>query len=267
LKLKLLVFSLFAFYGVKVYAQAPPSDLELFDIAKNISNPFANQTQIPLSWTQVNGLGVNQAGSAHSIEFQPVIPVDLGSLVNLTLRPAISLISNSNVNGFSGTGVGGVQLQTYFSPRYRKEDSEYWGIGPYISAPAGTSGNFGSQQTGLGLSGGYVKDIGPWNIGVFLNQSWSVGGNASSGTANFINAAPFVAYVASNGWAYSTYLQPTYNYDAHNTNSVVYANISKTINSDDLPITFSIGPQYNLSPVQGGPHGWGMNFGVNLTMK
>jgi hypothetical protein len=266
MKLKLLLLLLCAINGVEVYAQAANSDLALFDIAKSLANPFANQTRIPITWSEVRGRGINQTGSTQSIQIEPLIPIELGDVANLTLRPSMSFISNNNVNGFSGTGVGGMQLQTYFSPKYRKSDPEYWGIGPYISAPAGTTGNFGSQQTGLGVSAGYAREIGPWNLGLLVVQSWSAGGNPKSGTVNFIDSAPFISYTTESAWSYSTFFQSTYNYDSHSTANIASANLSKTVRIENMPITFSIGPQYSVRPVLGGPHGWGMNFGLNFTL-
>jgi hypothetical protein len=42
------------------------------------------------------------------------------------------------------------QLETFYVPK--SNSSWLWGVGPYLASPAGSSGRFGSNQTGAGAS-------------------------------------------------------------------------------------------------------------------
>ena len=237
------------------------AESEAVDLAKKLTNPLANLISVPFQWNYDQGRGYNQSGTDQTLLVQPVIPLALSPDMHLIVRPIITAVWENGVNGFTGSGMGSTQLETFFAPN--THSPTIWGIGPYLSTPAG-SNQFGSQQTGVGISAVLLTRQGPWTVGILGFQSWSVGGDPSSGTANNLYMQPFVAYVNSDAWTFSLNSQSNYNYDAHRTTNPVNAVISKLVFIGKMPVSFEMGARYNVSSVPGGPQGWGARAGVTF---
>lgn len=244
-----------------------PATFSLGETAQDITNPLPSFGSISMGWNYIRGLGSNQLGTQQSVFITPSIPIKLTNDTNLVLRPSIGVSQINNLNGFTGGGFNSMQLRSYFSPRTQGGETFTWGLGPYVVTPAGTSGNFGSQQTGAGLSGAAVKVSGQWIAGLLLAQSWSAGGSPASGTVNNVIYTPFIAFTTNSAVTYSAYTQSIYNFDAHNTSNIVYSNISKLISTFGALISYSVGVQYSLSPIPGAPQGYGFNFGLGYSLQ
>jgi hypothetical protein len=224
-------------------------------IAKNLANPIANMIAVPIQYNYNRGVGFNSAGKVQSITFQPVMPFNLGGGDNFIVRPIVTAEWQNNVNGFTGSGIGNVQLETFYTPK--PSSSLLWGIGPYLIAGSGSSGQFGSKQSGGGLSAvGLIQDD-SWTAGLLLTQSWAIGGSKDAGTVNNFYYQPFVSYRTQSNWTFGLQTESTFNYDARRTSNQLSAPISKLVLVGDLPISLSAGPKYNASSVPGGPQGWG----------
>lgn len=224
-------------------------------IAKQLANPIANMVSVPLQYNYSGGVGSNKAGASQSLVFQPVVPFSLSGGDAFILRPIFTGVRQTNVDGFTGNGMSNVTIESFWAPN--TGSSWIWGVGPYLSFPAGSSGNFGSQQTGLGITGVVLNRDGPWTYGLLGFQSWSVGGNAASGTQNNLYGQPFVAYTNKEAVTFTLEMQAQYNYDARSTSNPLYFGVSKLMVFDKQPVSFSIGPTYYLSSSPGGATGWG----------
>jgi hypothetical protein len=224
-------------------------------IAKQLANPIANLVSVPFQYNYSRGVGANQAGSEQTLLFQPVVPFNLGGGDTFILRPIVAGAREVNVNGFSAYGISNVTIESFYAPY--TGSSWIWGVGPYAVSPSGNSGHFGSQQTGVGVTGVVLNRHGPWTYGLLAYQSWSVGGNPTFGTQNNLYGQPFVAYTTKDAWTFTVETQAQYNYDAHRTTNPLYAGVSKLEVFDRLPVQFSVGPTYYISNTPGGPSGWG----------
>lgn len=234
--------------------------LSSVEMAKKLSNPIANMISVPFQYNFSRGLGKNQGGSEQTLLFQPVVPFDLGGGDNIIVRPIVTSVRETSIQGPSGRpysayGISNVVVESFYAPN--TNSSWIWGVGPFASSPAGNSGHFGSQQTGAGINAVVLNREGPWTYGALAYQSWSVGGNPTFGTQNNLYGQPFVSYTNSAAWTFMLLSQAQYNYDSRRTNNPADFVISKLHVFDGQPVQFGFGPTYYLSNTPGGPSGWG----------
>ena len=239
------------------------------DIAKKLANPIANMISVPLQYQFSRGVGKNQGGSEQTLLFQPVIPFNLGGGDTFVVRPIVTGVRETSIQGpngqsASGYGIAGVTVESFYAPN--TNSSWIWGIGPYAQSPSGNSGHYGSQQTGAGVTAVALNRDGPWTYGLLGFQSWSVGGNPTFGTQNNLFGEPFIAYTTKSAFTFVSNMQAQYNYDSRRTSNPLYVGVSKVEVIDGVPISFAAGPIYYLSNTPGGPSGWGGRATVTLVI-
>jgi hypothetical protein len=237
-----------------------PGAVDKVGIAKKLANPIANMISVPLQYEFSRGVGRNQGGSEQTLLFQPVMPFDLGGGDTFIVRPIVAgarevSVQGANGQSFSGYGIANVTIESFYAPN--TNSSWIWGIGPYAQSPSGNSGKFGSQQTGLGVTGVVLNRHGPWTYGLLGYQSWSAGGNAAFGTQNNLYGQPFLAYTNKEALTITANMEALYNYDTRRTSNPLYVGASQLVVIGGIPFSFGAGPMYYVSNIPGGPSGWG----------
>jgi hypothetical protein len=250
-----------------IYAQSSTSESEKKtqdELAKELANPVAPVITAPFQWNYDRGRGAGQAGTDQTLLFQPVIPTNLSGGDTFITRPIVTTQWLNNINGYTGAGMSNAQLETFYVPK--SNSSWLWGIGPYLASSAGSSGRFGSNQTGAGASAIVLNRQGNWVYGLLTFQSWSVGGSPIYGTANNLYAQPFINFVTSTAWTYSLNTQSNYNYDARRMSNPMNFTISKLEKIGNTPTQFTVGARYNISSIPGGPQGWGARAAITFVI-
>ncbi len=234
---------------------APTSASDASALADKLANPIANLISVPFQFNYDRGIGSHHDGSVVTLKFQPVIPITVNTEWNYIVRPIVPVEWMRDVNGFSGTGVGPIAIETFFSPN--RGDDVIWGAGPYLSLPSASGPEYGSKQWGAGVSAVGMIRPGSWTIGMLGYQSWNVGGSAIGGTANNTYWQPFASYVTKDAWTFTLDTESNYNWDTHRSSNPMNVIVSKLTYIEKLPVSFALGVRYYLSSTPGGPEGWG----------
>ena len=260
------------------YAQSGQRDLEKIapdrstttldprDIANQLVSPISDMVSVTGMWSWDQKIGVSN-GHAQTLAIVPQIPIHLSNSDYFVVRPTFIGQYQNDVYGNTGSGLSNTMLETFYSRGLGDPNTgDGWGIGPFLVAPAGASGRYGSQQTGGGLDAAIQLSNGPLIYGILGHQSWSLGGLPTSGTQNNLFINPYFAYVASNRWTYNFELDSLYNYDAHRTQNIAVGSLSLLQMNNGLPISYQFSAKYNVGVIPGGPQGWGGMFSVSFLL-
>ena len=127
--------------------------------------PFQNNTTY-------NNAPFNRAQNVLNI--QPVIPVGLGSKINLINRIILPVVTMpSTTVDKSTTGLGDLNYTAWLSPS--KDSKILWGIGPVFQIPTSTDSTLGSGEFDIGPSIVALAMIKKWVAGIVVNNIWTFG--------------------------------------------------------------------------------------------
>lgn len=244
----------FAYTCISV-AGAKAQDDSMTDIAKIaqvIPNKLNKNYQLPLLYYHSQNLGSASNMIQGQFQFNPIIPFAIDSKTSIVFRPMLTGNINNQDSNISNQPLP-LQLETFIA-----FDPGLWvyGMGPYFQAPAGNFATSGSKQTGLGVSAAAYFKPTHWVIGFIGYNSWGVGGDTSSGTANIFQVTPSISYTTDNAWTYSFQSKVNYHYDTGSTNQLTLSG-GKTIKLFGAPVQFQVGPTYMATHTPTSAKGWG----------
>lgn len=230
------------------------------EVGQKIQNPLFPQIALPLSYNFNNKLGANNATKQAEFGFGPLIPIGINDDVQFLLNPFLTL--NINASGQQVTNQNQpIQIASFFVPTHAKE--WYFGLGPYVQAPA-TNPNNGSQQTGVGFSAGGFFTPEHWVVGLAMYNSWGIGNNMAGGSANLLNVSPKISYTTDNAWTYTLSSSAQYNYNPKATTNQLTLSGGKTIKFFDYHMQWQVGPTYMLTTTPTSAKGWGAFAGLTF---
>jgi hypothetical protein len=229
---------------------------------QKMQNPLYPQIQLPLTYNYNQKLGVNNGSQQTEIAFNPIIPISINSAVQLILNPMLTYNHNANNPQVTNQNQP-IQLATFFAPTYAK--NWYYGIGPYLQAPA-TNANNGSMQTGAGVSAGIFFTPDNWVIGGVMYNSWGIGNNRSGGTANLLNVQPSISYISDHAWTYNLSSQINYNYDSKAATNQLTLSGGKTFKVMGYHVQWQVGPTYMITSNPLSQKGFGAYAGLTALL-
>lgn len=229
---------------------------------QKMQNRLYPQVQLPLTYNYNQKMGANNGTQQTEIGFSPIIPVSINSDIQLILNPMLTYNHNANDQQVTNQNQP-IQLATFFAPTYAK--TWYYGIGPYIQAPA-TNANNGSKQTGLGLSAGAFYTPDNWVIGLAAYNSWGIGNNLTGGSANLLNVQPTISYTTDKAWTFNLSSQIVYNYSARNTTNQLTLSGGQTISVSGYHLQYQIGPTYMVTTTPTSAKGVGAFVGLTFLL-
>ncbi|MEP4076314.1 transporter [Haloferula sp.] len=246
------------------------------DLSKQLANPLADLISVPVQMNYDNNLGIDNDGSAFSINVQPVLPFQLNEDWLVISRTIIPFIHLEDVTVFDRdqTGLGDVLQSVFFSPSKATESGWIWGGGPALLLPTATDDILGSDQWALGPTAVALKQSGPWTYGVLANHLWSLsGGNQITGFGGAVNLEqevnasyiePWVSFAADHGTTYSLSAEMSYNWDANDWAVPIVLTADHLFMNTPTPISVGVAARYWMDSPSGYPGGWSARLQVTF---
>ena len=260
------------FFGTAVLAQE--------DLAKQLSNPIANLTSVPIQFNYDSNIGPNRDGNGLKINLQPVIPFKLDSNWTLISRTIVPVIYQNEIAPNSGSqfGLGDTVQSFFFSPSpvpLGGGANLIWGAGPVFLLPTGTDPLLTAREFGAGPTAVALVQQGSWTVGVLSNHIWSIGSQSAPTSpacddyscvadpadatssrvgisATFIQ--PFISYTTKDAWTFGLNTESTYDWIAEKWTIPVNATVSKLVMFGKQPVSLGAGVRYWAESPDGAPH-------------
>jgi hypothetical protein len=217
------------------------------DLATQSQNPIASLISLPFEFDSYQNVG-EEDRTQNTILFKPVVPIDITENWELVVRGIIPFIDQPDSGPIDGkTGVGDIQLQTYFVPKKTNslggDNFWTWGVGPVLQFDTASDDILGTGRNAAGIGGVLFSKINNWTVGALLNNVWDVDSSNTREGVNFMTFQPFANYNLDNGWYLKTGPVITYNHEADSGNKwtiPVGAGFGRIFNLGKQPVNFSV---------------------------
>ncbi len=224
---------------------------EAADLAQELANPLAAIISVPFQLNYDDNLGVLDQGSRTTLNFQPVVPFQLGDDLNLITRTIIPYIWQEDIiPGTRQEGFGDILFSAWFSPTGTGDLT--WGIGPVVRLP--TFSDVSSDTWAAGITGIALRQTGPWTYGALANHLWDLEGDPETPT-NVSFFQPFLAYSTEGAFTYSLQSESTYDWEAEAWAVPLNASVSRLVQWGAVPVNLQAGVGYWLEAPEAGPEG------------
>ncbi len=250
----LLALILLASFSLPSLAQEAGPDQ---DLAQKIQNPIASLISLPFQ--NNTDFGFYPGNKAKNIlNIQPVVPVPIGSKMNMIVRTIIPLISAPAPQSDGSVdrifGLGDIAMSIFFTPA--KPGKLIWGAGPAIGVPTSTDAVLGFQKWTAGPSVVVLVQPKGWTFGGVLQNTWSFGGNGYREDVNFFYSQIFITKNLPKKWYVNTAPIITANWNAPSGQQWVVplgAGFGKLAKIGRRPINWQVGGYYFVEAPANGP--------------
>jgi hypothetical protein len=239
---------------------------DVHDLAKQSQNPVSSLVSLPFQYNIEFGTGTRDK-DRHTLNIQPVIPVELNSNWNLISRLIVPLPESfPEIAPMTGrqTGIGDLSYSAFFSPS--NSCSFTWGFGPVIVIPMVTDPPLGSGKWSIGPTAVALSMKGHWVVGALVSNVWSFAGDDSRPDVNTMVLQPFINYNMKHGWYITSSPTMTANWESPSGERWTIplgGGFGRVFHVGDQAMNFSLQAfGYAQSPT-GGPD-WAMRFQLGL---
>jgi hypothetical protein len=232
------------------------------ELAKKISDPISHLASVPFQFNYDENFLPND-GYRWMLNFQPVVPFDIGNNWSLITRTIVPFIYQDKVVGNSDQfGLGDIEQSFFFKPNIWPETT--FAFGPVFLYPSATDSNLGSEKFGFGPTAILVQHAGPWVFGLLANHIWSVAGTDSRDDVSKSFTQPFIAYHTSDAWTFNLTSETSYDWTHDQASVPLNFTVSKMVTIERQPVQFFGGLGYWAEHPDNGPKDWRVRFGFTL---
>lgn len=235
-------------------------------LARQLSNPIANLTSVPLQFTWDDGFGPRDDGQRLLLNVQPVIPVSIGEDWNLISRTIVPVVYQDDVVPGQGAqfGLGDTTQSLFFSPKQPTGGGWTWGVGPALLLPTATENLLGAKQWAAGPTLVALRQTqAGWTYGALANHLWSFAGDDDRASINQTYLQPFVSKALGQGRTFSFSVESTYAWKGSQWTVPFNAGYSKVTRIGRQMVSWQGGVRYWFETPEGGPD-WGLRFTLTL---
>lgn len=235
------------------------------ELARQLSNPVASLISVPFQANFDFGAGLDNEGTAITLNVQPVIPISISENWNMISRTIVPIANRDYLPLPDGDtfGLGDITQSLFFSPKHPGPGGIIWGAGPVILIPTATDDALGAGQLGLGPTAVLLKQSGPWTVGALVNHIWSVAGDDDRDDVNSTFLQPFVTRAVGRGRTVTLNTETTYDWEREEWTVPVNLSYSQVFKAGGQSMSFLVGARYYVDRPETAPQ-WGLRATLTL---
>jgi hypothetical protein len=236
------------------------------ELAKQLSNPIASLTSVPMQLNYDDGFGADGDGTKVTLNIQPVIPVSIGENWNMISRTIVPLVSQEGIFAGAGSqsGLGDVLQSLFFSPKALTTSGWTWGVGPALLLRTASDDLLGSGKWSAGPTAVALKQTkSGWTYGVLVNHLWSYAGDDERSDVSATFFQPFLAKGLGKGRTLSFNFESSYDWEREQWTAPFNVAYSKVGKIGTQLVSYQGGVRYYIESPDGGPE-WGLRFVFTL---
>ena len=236
------------------------------ELAKQLSNPIASLTSVPMQFNYDDGVGPQDDGDRFFVNVQPVIPMSIGEDWNMISRTIVPIVSQHDVVPGVGSqfGLGDVLQSWFFSPKALTAGGWTWGAGPALLVPTATSHQLGAKKWGGGPTAVVLRQTKTgWTYGALGNHIWSFAGDDDRPDISASYLQPFLSRSLGQGRTVSVSLESSYDWKGQQWTVPINVGYSKISRIGKQLVSYQGGVRYYLEAPDSGAE-WGLRFTFTL---
>lgn len=236
------------------------------ELAKQLSNPVASLTSVPLQLNDDEGFGPPGSGDRVLLNVQPVVPTSISESWNLISRTILPIVWQNDVAPGTGSqsGLGDITQSLFFSPKAPGASGWIWGVGPALLIPTATDDLLGTEKWGAGPTAVMLKQTPTgWTYGALVNHLWSFAGSSHRADVSSTFLQPFVSKGLGSGRTVTLNFESTYDWEMSQATIPSNLSYSKVTRIRGQLASYVVGARYYFDAPDGGPE-WGVRFAFTL---
>jgi hypothetical protein len=265
--MRISIRSTLAIAGLSLLVMAPKLHAQDADaLAKQLSNPIASLTSVPLQLNYDTGLGPADDGEKITLNVQPVIPVAIGSGWNLISRTIVPVVNQTDIVPSSRNqfGVGDTLQSAFFSPKALTANGWTWGVGPAVLLPTATDDLLGAGKWAAGPTIVALRQTpSGWTYGALANHLWSFAGSGNRADISASYIQPFLAKGLGKGRTVNVALESTYDWKSERWTVPINLGYSRVSRIGGQLVSYQGGVRYYVEAPDNAPQ-WGLRFTFTL---
>ena len=217
------------------------------ELAKKLANPVAGLISVPFQNNVDYDIGQFH-GSKYTLNFQPVIPIQLNQNFNLITRYIVPIVDQHDITGEGEIqfGLSDATVSAFFTPINNKSGL-IWGAGPAFLFPTGTNDFLSARKWGIGPTVIILKQATGLTYGFLANQLWSFAGDDSRSDISQMFFQPFLTHNWKSGAGISLSSEMNFNWQGNTTTIFLDPSVSAVTKFGKQAVSLALGPRIPLA--------------------